>query len=286
VVKLGFKTRQTDAVDWPTLRAVWELGDALDVFDSAWLVDHFVDPFGGGCHESWTTAAALASSTRRLQFGHLVLGNTYRHPALLGKMAATLDHIASGRFVVGLGAGWYEEEHAMFGFKLPSISDRMAMLESTVQILKGMWNAPTGYSASVGEYELVNARCDPPPQTPGGPRIWLGTQGLTRGLRIVAERADGWNMTGTLSEFVERRDALMRHCEAVGRDPETIEISAQLYRGQYPADVPPREIVREGLAFARAGANHIILPVRTPEGPPALSQLANEVAEPLRQRLG
>jgi alkanesulfonate monooxygenase SsuD/methylene tetrahydromethanopterin reductase-like flavin-dependent oxidoreductase (luciferase family) len=280
-MRIGFKTSQTN-VDWPTLRETWELGDTLEVFDSGWIFDHFValGEDGGGSHEGMMLAGALAVITRRLQFGHLVLGNTYRHPAVVANMGATLDHLAPGRFVLGLGAGWHEEEHAMYGMELPPIGERITMLDGAVQVIKALWEHPDGVSVEAPPYCLTDAVCDPAPITPGGPPIWLGTQGLKRGLRIVAERADGWNQTGDPSTFVEKRDALLRHCEAVGRDPAEIEVSAQsfLRDGNYDA------CLGVAIDFARNGADHVILLMPASDGPDGLRRLAERVAEPLRER--
>lgn len=282
-MKIGFKTSQTD-VAWPALLALWELADQeLTVFDSGWIFDHFVS-LGrerGGSHEAWTVATALAARTERLQLGHLVLGNTYRHPALTAKMAATLDHISGGRFVLGLGAGWHETEHAMFGWRLPPIGERITMLDAGVQIAHGMWRSPNGFSFEGAGYRLTDARCDPPPLTSGGPPIWLGTQGKQRGLRIVAERAQGWNSTRDLTAFRDKRDALLRHCEAAGRDPAQIEISTQVGLG-----APTRELLAEASSFVEAGVAHVILQMPADRGPDGLRTLAHEVAEPLRERFG
>ena len=279
-MRIGFKTSQTN-VDWPTLRATWELGDTLQVFDSAWIFDHFValGPDGGGSHEAFALLGALAALTRRVQIGHLVLGNTYRHPALVANSGATLDHVSGGRFVLGLGAGWHEAEHEMYGMVLPPIGERITMLDSAVRVIKGLWESPQGVTLDAPPYRLVDAVCDPPPLTPGGPPIWLGTQG-SRGLRIVAERADGWNQTGEPSTFIEKRDILLRHCEAVGRDPREIEISAQAFlRGEdYPS------MFETAATFAEAGADHLILIMPAAEGPDGLQRLADRVATPLRER--
>ena len=282
-MKIGFKTTQTD-VDWPTLLATWQLADELPVFDSGWIFDHFValGDRPGGSHEGWTILAALAASTRRLQLGHMVLGNTYRHPALTAKSAATLDHIARGRFVLGLGAGWHEEEHAMYGWRLPPIGERITMLDAAVQICQGMWRSPDRFSFSGAGYQLTDARCDPPPVTPGGPPIWLGTQ-RPRGLRMVARRADGWNHSGSsLEEFVEQRDTLLRSCEDLGRDPAEIEISAQVR----VLRMTSAEALALATRYVEAGADHIILMMRPADGPDGLRRLADEVAAPLRDRFG
>lgn len=279
-MRIGFKTSQAN-VDWPTLKATWELGDTLPVFDSAWIFDHFValGADGGGSHEAFTLLGALAARTRRLQIGHLVLGNTYRHPALVAKSGATLDHVANGRFVLGLGAGWHEEEHAMYGMRLPPIGERITMLDAAVRVIKALWEKPDGVSLEAPPYQLQEAVCDPPPLTAGGPPIWLGGQGR-RGLRIAAERADGWNQTGDPSSFAAKRDILLRHCEAVGRDPGEIEISAQAFLrdGDYAA------LLETASALAREGAQHLVLLMPASDGPHGLQQMAERVATPLRER--
>jgi alkanesulfonate monooxygenase SsuD/methylene tetrahydromethanopterin reductase-like flavin-dependent oxidoreductase (luciferase family) len=279
-MRIGFKTSQAN-VDWPTLKATWELGDALPVFDSGWIFDHFValGAQGGGSHEAFALIGALAAVTSRLQLGHLVLGNTYRHPALVAKSGATIDHVSNGRFVLGLGAGWHEAEHEMFGMRLPPIGERITMLDSAVRIIKALWESPAGISLNAPPYELRNAVCEPAPLTIGGPPIWLGGQG-SRGLRIAAERANGWNQTGDPSTFVEKRDILLRHCEAVGRDPGEIEISAQAFLrdGDHPA------MFQAAAGLAEAGAQHLILIMPAADGPDGLQKLADRVAAPLRER--
>jgi alkanesulfonate monooxygenase SsuD/methylene tetrahydromethanopterin reductase-like flavin-dependent oxidoreductase (luciferase family) len=282
-MRIGFKTSQTN-VDLPTLFATWDLVDAeLPVFDSGWIFDHFValGDGGGGCHEAIALAGALAVRTRRLQLGHIVLSNTYRHPALTANSAATLDHLAAGRFVLGLGAGWHEGEHAMYGMPLPPIGERITMLDAAVRIIKALFREPGGVTLDAPPYHLADAVLDPPPFTPGGPPIWLGTQGLQRGLRIVAELADGWNQTGDPATFPTKRDALLRHCEAVGRDPAEIEISAQVFVRE-----DEDEALEIATTFARQGADHVILLMPAERGPEGVRRLAERVAQPLRERVG
>ncbi len=281
-LKIGFKTSQTD-VDVATLLATWELGDELEVFDSGWIFDHFISlaTDNGDSFEGVALAGALAVRTKRLQFGHLVFGNTYRHPGLLANSAITLDHLAPGRFVLGLGAGWHEAEHEMYGLELPPIGERITMLRSAVQVIKALFTSPDGATLDAPPYRLAGAVMHPPPTTPGGPPIWLGTQGMRRGLRITAELADGWNHTGDPASFDEKRDALLRHCEDVGRDPAEIEISAQAF---------PREglaaQLETAIGFAERGAQHVILLMPADQGPSGLQRLADEVAIPLRERFG
>jgi alkanesulfonate monooxygenase SsuD/methylene tetrahydromethanopterin reductase-like flavin-dependent oxidoreductase (luciferase family) len=272
-------------VDWPTLLATWELADSMPELDSAWLFDHFIavkDRVAApeGAHEALATAAALAACTRRLRFGHLVLGNTYRHPALVARMVTTIDHVAgSGRFVLGLGAGWLESEHRMFGWPYPSLGERVGLLEASVRVIKEMWRHPAGATITAGPYALERARTDPPPVTPGGPPVWLGVQG-PRGLGIVARHADGWNASGTVEQYVERRDELLRVCEAAGRDPAEIEISAQVICFGRPAEA----ILAIAEALVRNGVGHIVFVILASDGPGGLRRLRNEVLVPLRDR--
>lgn len=302
-MKIGFKTNQSD-VEWSELLEAWEVADGLTAIDSGWLWDHFVDvprplqshpPSPAGSHEAFTLAAALGARTTRLQFGHLVLGNTYRHPALVAKMGATLDHIVGGRFVLGLGAAWHEPEHAMYGWPFPPIGERMTALDAALRVIKGMWASPDGFSASAGPYTLVDAICKPAPLTPGGPPVWVGTHGKQRGLRILAKHADGWTTTsdgwtpsnaGSFPTFIEERDALFRHCESLGRAPESIEISVRIFTDTERGFIPASELVAEASAYAKAGARHIVFAVRGDEGqrlPSVVERLAREVAEPIHQ---
>jgi ribosomal protein L13 len=278
-MRIGFKTNQAN-VDWSTLLSTWEMADTeLDVFDSAWVYDHFVSLADGGpCHEGWTVLCALAARTRRLRVGHLVLSNTYRHPGVLAKMAVSADHLSEGRFVLGLGAGWHEREHEMYGIRLPPIGERITMLDGAVRVLRALWNSPQGASLDASPFHLSDATCEPPPLTPGGPPIWLGTQGKQRGLRIVAELADGWNHTGAFETFGPKRDALLRHCERVGRDPSTITISAQIFLrgGDHMA------LHAEGERLLQAGVDELVLVMPAKDGPNGLRRLASEVAAILR----
>jgi alkanesulfonate monooxygenase SsuD/methylene tetrahydromethanopterin reductase-like flavin-dependent oxidoreductase (luciferase family) len=170
----------------------------------------------------------------------------------------------------------------MYGLPFPPIGERISMMESAVRVIRALWRQPDGVSLEAPPYRLTDAVCDPPPVTPGGPPIWLGSQGLRRGLRITAELADGWNHTGEPSTFAEKRGALLRHCEAVGRDPDEIEISAQAFLrdGDYDA------VVEIASGYARGGAHHLVLIMPAAEGPAGLQRLADRAAVPLRERFG
>ena len=299
-MKLGFKTAP-QRVDWATLDAIWGLAGTLDVFDSAWTFDHIYPVDGdGACFEGWTTLALLAHHVPGKQVGHLVLANPYRHPGLVAKMATVMDHATHGRFVLGLGAGWHEAEMNAYGMRFDPVPVRLRELESGLQVIRalfgqqaGAWPGPgEGSSGEVGgvaldapPYRLSHARNDPPPLTPGGPPIWLGTQGERVGMRLVATYADGWNYSGgPVEEFTGKLAALDRACETAGRDRSAIEISVQRRVGSTREE---RQAALEyGRAVARAGCDHLVFYVDPRGGPQDLRLIADEVATPLRDEFG
>jgi alkanesulfonate monooxygenase SsuD/methylene tetrahydromethanopterin reductase-like flavin-dependent oxidoreductase (luciferase family) len=288
-IELGFKS-SPQAVDWPTIEQLWALAGLLDVYDSAWLNDHLTDQSqdrGGASYESMTLLAALAPHVPRLRVGHLVLANTFRHPAVLAKEATVLDNMTGGRFILGLGAGWHEGEHRALGIELPPIGQRIDRFESAVRILKALFSEEAardpGVTLDAPPWRLEAAANLPAPVHPGGPPIWLGGQ-RPRGLRIAARHADGWNSTGSLDEFREQRDVLLRACEEVGRDPAEITISVQLPGGVDSAE--RRATVAKALEYVREGAQHLILVTPAARGPEGLQALTDEVAIPLREALG
>ena len=173
--------------------------------------------------EGWSTLAALARETRTARLGTLVSGVTYRNPALMAKMATTLDVVSGGRAVFGLGAAWFEAEHLALGFDFPPIGERMDRLDEALTIVKAMFteDRPTFH----GRYYRIDAALNVPrPIQPGGPRILVGGVGERRTLRIAARHADmtHWFPLG-LEGLAHKTDVLARHCEEIGRDPATIE---------------------------------------------------------------
>ena len=263
--------------------------------------DHLYPVDGdGACFEGWTVLALLAHHVPDKQIGHLVLANPYRHPGLVAKMATAMDHATNGRFVLGLGAGWYEPEMQGYGFPFDPVPVRLRELEAGLRVIRALfapeaavWPPPgEGPSGEVGgasvdapPYRLAHARNDPPPRTPGGPPIWLGTQGERVGMRLVANYADGWNYSGgPVEEFSGKLRALDRACEMAGRDRSTIEVSVQRRVGGTRDE---RQAALEyGLEVARAGCDHLVFYVDPRGGPEGLRLLADEVATPLRDELG
>jgi alkanesulfonate monooxygenase SsuD/methylene tetrahydromethanopterin reductase-like flavin-dependent oxidoreductase (luciferase family) len=292
-VSIGFKAWPQD-VDWATLDATWAAAGELDVFDSAWGNDHLTDPnvaHGGSSIEALTMVAAFAHHVAGRWVGHTVLSNTFRHPAVLAKAATLLDLATRGRFILGLGAGWHEDEHAAYGIALPPIEERMSRLESAVRVIRALHSPAAATAAGVTLddpfYPLRGAVNLPAPLTPGGPPIWLGGQ-KPRGLRMAAALADGWPSPAIpqpeASYLSERRTAILREMEAIGRDPTGFEFAAQIATG---SDATSRARARDlARSFVRAGATHLILGLPGHVGPDGLKAVAREVAEPLREALG
>jgi alkanesulfonate monooxygenase SsuD/methylene tetrahydromethanopterin reductase-like flavin-dependent oxidoreductase (luciferase family) len=292
-VSIGFKP-WPQGVDWTTLDATWAAGGELDVFDAAWGNDHLTDPnlaHGGSSVEALTMIAALAHHVPGKWIGHTVLSNTFRHPAVLAKAATLLDQATGGRFILGLGAGWHEDEHAAYGIPLPPIGERMARLESSVHVIRALHSPTAATDAGVTRddpfYPLRGAVNLPAPLTPGGPPIWLGGQ-KPRGLKMAAALADGWPTPALpqpeASYLTERRTTILREMEAIGRDPTGFAFAAQIATG---TDARSRAAARElALTFVRAGATHVILGLAASLGPDGLRAVAREVAEPIRDALG
>lgn len=227
-LRFGIQTGQQN-LSWPDLLKLWVAADDWG-YDSLWLFDHFYPIFSdpdGPCHEGWTALSALAHATRRARVGHLVTSNSYRNPCLLAKMAVTLDHIASGRANLGLGAGWFEPEHKSFGIEFKSVGARLAALDEACRILKGMWRGEKVTHKGT-HYRTQDALAVPGPVQAGGPPLMIGGSGRNVLLRIVAEHADMWNYFGSPSDMRVLVDVIRGHGDRVRRDTDAIEKSVAL----------------------------------------------------------
>lgn len=196
-----------------------------DRFDSAWIEDHFIpwadfQPADTDTLECWTSLCYLAGAFPRLHFGSIVLCQSYRNPALLAKMAATLQILSGGRFILGIGAGWMEEEYRAYGYEFPRAPVRIAQLAEAVQIIRKMWTeTPASFDGVY--YRIKDAYCEPRPNPL--PPVMIGGEGEKLALRIVAEHADWWNLTGVTPEtYAGKLNVLRTHCEAIGRDCDEI----------------------------------------------------------------
>jgi F420-dependent oxidoreductase-like protein len=224
-IRFGIQTPPQN-VTWNRLVEAWQLIDSLD-YDTVWVFDHFFailsDP-SGPCLEGWTALSALAAGTSRVKTGVLVTGNTYRHPALLAKMGATVDHIAGGRLIMGIGAAWFEMEHNAYGIPFYTTAERIHRLDEAAQIIKLLWTEKQA-TFNGRYYSLSQAFCEPKPLQRPYPPIMIGGAGEKLTLRVVAKHADQWNTFGTPELFKHKIAVLGEHCSAVGRDLNDIEIS-------------------------------------------------------------
>ena len=287
---IGFKTTPID-VTWEVLDSVWEAAGELEVFSAGWMADHLTDATrdrGGQSWEAFTLMAALAHHVPGKWLGHAVLANTFRHPSVVAKQATVMDHVTGGRFIVGLGAGWHEGEHEAFGIPLPPIRERIDRLESAVAVLRALFSdearSEPGVKLDDPFFPLHGAVNDPPPASSTGPPIWLGGQ-KRRGIALAARSGNGWlmpgNRAGELGYLAEKRDAMLRALEEVGRDPAGFTFAAQVRCGEAPSE--RRVALEAARAFVELGAKHIILGMIPSLGPEHLRLIAREVAEPLME---
>jgi alkanesulfonate monooxygenase SsuD/methylene tetrahydromethanopterin reductase-like flavin-dependent oxidoreductase (luciferase family) len=221
-LRFGICTDQNQPYE--TLVQRWQLFEELG-FDSAWDCDHFNQPSRptGPYFEGWTLLAALAAQTRTIRVGCLVSCNTFRHPALVAQMAATVDHVSNGRLELGFGAGWYAGEHERFGLEFPEPRELVDRFEEAVQVLDGLLrDEETTFEGR--HYRLRGAYVRPGPVQQPRPPLTLGAH-RPRMLGICALYADGWNSFGSVEEIRERNAILDEACHAIGREPGEVRRS-------------------------------------------------------------
>jgi alkanesulfonate monooxygenase SsuD/methylene tetrahydromethanopterin reductase-like flavin-dependent oxidoreductase (luciferase family) len=193
-------------------------------FDSAWLSDHVI-PWADWQNpatdnlEGWTMLNYLMGMFKRLSFGHIVLCNSFRNPALLAKMAATLSVLSSGRFILGIGAGWKKDEYLSYGYDFPKASARIEALDEAVQIIRKMWTENVVHFNGK-HFKINGAYCNPKPNPK--PPIMIGGGG-EKLLKVVASQADWWNGINALEDYRRKLSVIKNHCETVGRDYGSIK---------------------------------------------------------------
>ena len=303
-VRFGIQTPNQDAT-WDDVLATWKEAEALG-FDSAWVFDHFMPIFGdqdGACLEGWTMLAALAAETSRLRVGVLVTGNTYRNPALLAKMATTVDHVSHGRLVLGIGAGWFERDHSAYGFPFGTARERAAKLAEALEVITRLWR--DDHPSYTGKhYRLEKAPFAPANVQRPHPPIVIGGQGKQWIIPLVARYGDGWNaVTGVTPDGIrERRAIIAEECKRIGRTacPSDVSVLLQLVA---MTDIPlagpavrlgaralglgraapgiiadsPGAIRDRIRAFVDAGATEIIIGLRPPFDRNLLRRFAQEI---------
>ena len=213
--------RQLERVDPATF--VRDLGRVLDVacesLDSVWISDHHMtaDRYRLEC---WTQLTWVAARYPTPLLGTVVMANSYRHPPLLAKMAASLQVFSAGRLILGYGAGWAEEEYRAYGYEFPSARVRIAQMVDGIKVMRALWSEkPATYAGKY--YQVTDAFCEPRPEPP--PPVMIGGDGERYLLRAVAEHADWWLPYARSSEALRHKiDVLKGHCRDVGRDYESI----------------------------------------------------------------
>lgn len=210
-------------VAYETMTRIAQTADETG-FNSVWLVDHFHTvprPSQEVTFESWTTTAALARDTKRVRVGQMVTCNGYRNPALLAKMASTVDVLSHGRLNFGIGAGWYEHEYRAYGYDYPDAPERLRHLREALQVILAMWTQEE--AVFEGKYYHVNGAINQPKgvQKPHIP-VLIGGGGEKVTLKLVAQYGDACNVSGELDTIKHKFDVLRQHCETVGRDYESI----------------------------------------------------------------
>ncbi|AWS41712.1 LLM class flavin-dependent oxidoreductase [Streptosporangium sp. 'caverna'] len=296
-VTFGIKTTPMRAT-YEEISRVWQEADALPAIADAWLWDHLMPvagPRNGQILEGWTLLSALAAQTRRLRLGLLVTSNRIREPAVLGKIATTVDVISQGRLIMGLGVGGTHQpsdaggvagenpaiaEYDAYGLTLVSPAEGIARLAETITILKNMWTKDV-FDFHGRHYTLKANQNEPKPVQRPGPPLLIGGWG-TKTLRLVAEQADIWNIPGpphnTLDYIAERSRVLDAHCAAIGRDRQTITRSVQ-YIVSYDDPAGDRKAI---LDLIDAGMTHIVLSLRSPYPSQVAHWLVDEIITPVR----
>ena len=309
-VRLGISLWPQGAT-WPELLATSARADTLG-YQSLWLYDHFIalgtDPTVP-VFDGWTAIAALGALTSRSKVGVLVTGVTHRNPAMLAKMAATLDHITGGRAILGLGAAWHEAEHWAYGFSFPPPGQRLALLDEACVVIRSLFDDER--TTFEGEHCAVHDAVLWPKPIQARLPILIGGSGERKTLRIVARHADLWNAFGTPEVVAKKGLVLREHCAAVGRDPASVAITlnAGIIVRDTPAEVQARldeigevagypdyaasnqpwgtpELVASRLAaYADVGVSEIIAMMPAPYDHETIERLALEVRPRLEERL-
>ena len=259
------------------------LPTATQHFDSLWIADHFygfdakTDPF----MEGWTTLTWLAGRFENIELCHHVLGHGYRPPALTAKMASTLQVLSGGRFILGIGAGWREDEYKAYGYDFPKPSVRFAQLEEVVDICRLMWTEDEpSYS---GEFYSIDGASAPPLPDPVPP-ICIGASGKRFGLPVAGRKADIWNssMKGGDDDWIEKREIVARAATEAGRDPADIAMSTTVERA-LPETDEESEQYRELLTHYRSlGVSHFVLDFGHPQSTEPILRFAEQVMTPMR----
>jgi F420-dependent oxidoreductase-like protein len=309
-VRFGIQT-PPEVGDPEDLIKLWQEAEAWG-YDTAWTFDHFMPISGntkGPCHDGWMLLGALAAKTSKIRLGCLVTGNTYRNPAVLAKMATTVDHLSNGRLDLGIGAGWFEAEHAAYGIPFYTAKERARRLEESVQIIRSLWTEKeTTFKGKY--YQIDRAPFEPKPLQKPYPPILIGGVGKKWTLPIIAKYADAWNMLPTApDQMTDLVKTLNGYCEKYKRDCTEIEKSylTRLVLSEDPKKIDQavqalaqirrispenakatiltgntEEVKKQVQAYIDAGITHIIIGQRQPYDREGLQRFAKDVMPAFR----
>jgi F420-dependent oxidoreductase-like protein len=264
---------------WQEYLDVWRATDECEVFAQAWNFDHFYPLTGdthGPCLESWTMLSALAQATSRIRIGSMVNGMHYRHPAVTANMAATVDIISGGRLDLGMGAGWNLQESNAYGIELGSIKERLDRFEEGVEVIVRLLSQEvTDFSGTY--FQITDARCEPKPVQQPHPPLLIGGSGKKRTLAVVARWAQKWDGGfGSVDDWRAKNEALIGHCERIGRDPAEIFRTSHL---AWPAGADPSELADQAAEVAEVGIDQVIFSMRGPYVAAEIEPLGTELAK-------
>jgi alkanesulfonate monooxygenase SsuD/methylene tetrahydromethanopterin reductase-like flavin-dependent oxidoreductase (luciferase family) len=260
------------------------LESALPHFDSLWVCDHFygfdrkTDPF----IEGWTTLTWLAAKFPRVLVGHHVLGVGYRHPPLLAKMAGTLQVLSGGRLILGIGAGWREEEYLKYGWPFPRAAVRIQELEEAIKIMRLMWTEEAP-SFQGKHFQITEAYA--PPRPDPAPPIMIGGSGEQLMLPLVGRQADWWNTNASrgIEAFGHKRDIVFKSAEAAGRDPHKIVMTVTR-EAPLPKTADDSAKWRDAVSeFQKAGVSHILCDFGHVVSSDQVNRFVEEVITPLKR---
>ena len=292
-IRFGLQAAQQQ-ISIEELKSVWKEAEALG-FDTLWVNDHLlasVGPSEGSELEAWTLLAAMATVTSKVKIGAMVSNNTFRHPAILAKMATTVDHLSNGRLVLGIGAGWFEREHQAYGITFPSVKDRTKALGESLEVITKLWAAEPTASFKGEYYTITDAPFMPKPVQKPHPPIMIGGIGEKRVLPLVAKYAQMWNIPNLEPDKIAEKGKILEEaCKKVGRNCAEIEWSylTPLYIKADPSSAQslletlaklrnittdearksiligdPAAIRQQVQAYVDAGVTHIIINLRKP----------------------
>src|SRR5438876_5448699 len=209
--------------------------------------------------ESWTTLSFAAGRTKRIKFGTMVTGVTYRYPGILVKQVTTLDVLSGGRVWLGIGAAWFEREHLGLGVPFPPLRERFERLEETLQIAHQMWNPDNNGRFEGKHYNLAETLNVPVSLWRPHPRVLIGGRGEKKTLRLVAKYGDAWNIPGASPEELRQKLEILRgHCEREGRNYNDIEKSVLFVFNPGPNGENTGQVLEQLHAYAEAGAQTVI----------------------------